>query len=313
MITLSPNGECIAFSGFNASVGTASVTGTASSSVQRVAGTVSYNGTTTTTLLGTTAFSTIAERGAFSTDPSNIWGVGKGNTTTDGIWYSNGTTNALVANSNLRTIGYANGQLLAANATNILSIGSGLPTSGNATPSSIIATSGTALEQFVFVTDTGSSVSGPNTLYVANSGSNATAILKYTLTSGSLLSGTWTANGSANIAGFANTGAFGLTGVLNSNGSVSIYGTTSNSTNNTGYLFGLTDASGYAGNLSGGATLLATASANETFRGITFSPQIPPIPEPSAYALLFGTATLSLVIWRRRVNASTQLRPAASL
>jgi len=310
MITLSPNGEFLAFSGFNAPVGTSGVTGTATTAVQRVGGTVSFDGTVTTDLLGTTAFNGAAARGAFATDPSDVWVNGKGNSTTDGIWFNNGSSSTLVANSNLRTIGYSSGQLLAANGTNILAIGSGLPTSGNFNPtiSSIIATSGTALGQFVLVTVPGSGVSGPNTLYVADSGSATKAILKYTLTSGTLLSGTWVANGTASISAFANTGAFGLTGVLDGNGSVTIYGTSSNSSNNAGSLFALTDSSGYEGNLTGSATEIAAASANETFRGVAFapSPSITPVPEPATFAALFGAGVLgvSAALRRRALVAS---------
>jgi hypothetical protein len=304
-ITLSPNGEYIAFGGYNDAVGNASVTSSSSSTVERVDGTVDVNGNITTTLLGTTEFSATNIRGAFATDPTDVWANGHGNNTTDGIWYTNGTTSTLVANQNLRTIGYADGQLLAANATNILMVGSGLPTSGNVNPTttSLITTSGTALEQFVFVTEPGSSVTGPNTLYVANSGSNSTAILKYTLTSGTTLSGTWVATGSANISAASSTstvGAFGLTGVVNGNGSVSIYGTTSGSASTTGVLFGLTDSSGYDGTLSGGVVDIANASANETFRGVTFAPESAVVPEPSVYAMLFGAGALGLAVARRR-------------
>ncbi len=82
------------------------------------------------------------------------------------------------------------------------------------------------------------------------------------------------------------------------NGSnVTIYGTSSSS------LFDLTDSSGYDGTLSGTASLLASASGNEAFRGVTFAPESAiAVPEPGEMAAVMGACALGVAALIRRRN-----------
>src|SRR5262249_18035270 len=108
-------------------------------------------------------------------------------------------------------------------------------------------------------------VAGVDTLYVA--ADDAGALRKY-----SLVGGNWTLNGTIGVA----TDAYrGLTGVV-SGTTVTLYATRKFSSGTAGRQFvTLTDSSGYNGAFAGTPTLLATAGANTSFRGIAFAPESP--------------------------------------
>jgi hypothetical protein len=296
ILTLSPNGEYVALAGYSEVVGDAAPSGTASSAVQREAATLSWNGTLTINQLGTTAYGNNNIRSAFTTDGTNIWTAGA-NSTTGGVWYTNGTTPVQITNGTLggnKTVNGANGQLYASNGTAILAIGSGFPTAavgnlGVALPNVIAAN----IEGFFFA-DVNSST--PNELYVANNSSNTTAIQKF-----SLVGGNWTATGNASIGSLGNgtVGAQDLMGVVNGS-NVTIYGTT------LGSIFDLTDSSGYDGTLSGTAASLVSAGGNINFHGIISVPEeIAAVPEPDEAAALLGGSALVVSLLRRRRPAAT--------
>ncbi|HVU38337.1 MAG TPA: hypothetical protein VHC95_08385 [Opitutales bacterium] len=293
-ITLSADGQYIAFTGYSANVGTGNLTGNVRTALQTVAGTLSYNGTLSVTNLGTTAYGKNNIRSAY-TNGTNVWTVGA-NGTTGGVWSTNGGTPTQLTTSGNKAINAADGQLYASNGTSILSIGTGLPASGaqSATPL-ITSVGGGNLTQFFFA-DLSNTVAGVDTLYIANQASNTTAILKY-----SLVSGDWVATGSASIGSIDSAGALGLTGLANGS-NVTIYGTTANT------IFDLTDSSGYDGTLSGTAAALISAGANENFRGIAFAPtSMAVVPEPGAMALLIGLGSLAGagVLQRKQKPAAT--------
>ena len=121
-----------------------------------------------------------------------------------------------------------------------------------------------------------------NTVYVADDGSAANfgGIQKWVLSAG-----IWSLQYTLLNTGATTTGVRGLAGTLDGSGNAVLFGTTSATT---GSLITLTDTG--AGSL---ATVLATAPANTSFRGVEFLPTA--VPEPtSAALLLLGGAALAL-------------------
>src|SRR6202012_4776134 len=98
----------------------------------------------------------------------------------------------------------------------------------------------------------------PDTLYVADNA--ASAIEKY-----SLISGTWTAEGSIAVPDIT-----GLT-ANDDDGTVVLFATSSGASGNTGTLYQATDTSGAGGTLSGSVNTLAS-TGTEAFRGVAFAP-----------------------------------------
>jgi hypothetical protein len=296
-LTLSSNGQYIAFTGYSANVGTSGVTGAARTSIQTIAGTLSYNGTLSLTNLGTTAYGANNIRSAFSSDNGgNVWTAGANSTTGD-VWSTHGGSSTQLtsgATGGNKTVNGADGQLYASNGVSILSIGTGLPTSGTQTTTTLFGNiSGGNIVQFFFA-DLSPTVPGVDTLYMANNQSNTTAILKY-----SLVAGNWVPTGMASIGSLGNTtaGALGLTGEADGSGDIFLYGTTASS------IFDLEDTSGYDGTLSGTASSLVTASGNTAFRGIAYTP-FASVPEPGETAAIFGIGAIIFAAWRRRRSAA---------
>jgi hypothetical protein len=174
-------------------------------------------------------------RSAVTSNGTDIWVTGAAN----GVRYTTlgGTTSAQLSTTvvNLRGIAIADGQLYVSTASGtavrIGTVGSGLPTTSGQTITNLpgFPTTNGPYEFTLF--DLNAAVPGVDTLYVADDGTNMVA--KF-----SLVSGTWTSNGSValtaprGIAGFAN-GA-----------SVSLFVT------NATTLSSFTDTSGYNGTLS---------------------------------------------------------------
>src|SRR5262249_1618261 len=106
-----------------------------------------------------------------------------------------------------------------------------------------------------------------DTLYVADDSSGAAGgIFKY-----SLDNGVWTLHGHI---GTGSDAYRGLTGTV-SGTTVTLYATGNGGSGATGggKLVTLTDSTGHDGTLAATPTTLATASANEAFRGVAFAPQ----------------------------------------
>jgi hypothetical protein len=303
-LTLSSDGTTLLVPGYTAAPGVASIASTAASAAPNVTantyprevGEVDASGDIdTTSTLGATAFSGNNPRGATSVNGSAIYvgGAGGSEATQGGVWYTSkgtGTSTQLIG-GNWRWASIFNGQLYASSASGtspamfgVSSIGSGLPTTGPQTPTPFVdsSTSGTPYG-FVLLSEGGGAI---DTAYVADT---TLGIEKY-----SLISGTWTAEGTISLPGIT-----GLTGSI-SGSTVSLFAT--DPTN----LEQVSDTVG-TGTLSGTPTILATASAGEVFQGVAFAPSAPPpvTPEvPFALALpllalgVFGTS--AWVIARRR-------------
>jgi hypothetical protein len=287
LLNLSVDGTALLFTGYGATLGTATVASSPSTTVPRVVGVVGADGVVDTTT-STTSFGTGGIRTVASTNGTDIWVAGS----TTGIIYTTkggsgaGTTVSTTV-TNSRSLDIFGGQLYVSSGAGTIrlgAIGSGTPTSSGQTTTPIPGlptVAPTAFNEFIFL-DLSVGVVGIDTLYLADDGNNVLA--KY-----SLVGGTWMSNGT-----IAQTGGFrGLTGsALGSN--VTLFGTTPSN------LYTFTDSTGYNGALTGTLTSIATAGTNTAFRGVDFAP----IPEPSsALALASGVGVLlTFRPWRRRVS-----------
>lgn len=274
-LTVSPGGQYVTVTGYDASTGTTSVASTVASSVNRVVGVISTNTGTVSSNTTLTAFSGNNVRSAFTSNGTDIWATGAGS----GVIYTTaGSSGAGTAISttvtNLRQINAFGDQLYVSTgsgtAVRLGSVGSGLPTTSGQTTSNLpgFPTAGSPYA-FVFF-DLSSTVAGVDTLYVAD---DAAGLQKY-----SLVSGSWTLNGTIGAAADLYRG---LTGTI-VNGQVQLFATRLGGSGAAGggQLVSLGDASGYNGAFSGTPTLLATASANTAFRGVAY------VPTPGAAALV---------------------------
>ncbi len=311
-LSLSANGQYLAFAGYSEAVGGSKPSNTNPTSTQRVGATISGNGTLTVTPMGTSAFVTNNVRGAYSTNGTNLWVAGAGSGNTGGVWYTNGTgspvqlpTSPGPAVAATRYVTAMGGQLLVNTGTAIQAVGTGLPTTTGQTSISFnLTTSGNSAS--FFMADLSNAIAGPDTLYVTSTNSTANSFQKFTLTSGNFYTGTWVNSGNIALGTLGNgNGTLGLTGVADANGNVTIYGTSSST------LFDLVDTSGYDGTLTGTPTVLATASGNEAFRGLALAPSA--VPEPGETAALLGAATLLVAGCHRRRKLRVAAAPANDL
>jgi len=255
-LTLSADGRYLTLVGYDAAPGTASVTGTASATTNRIVGRVDAAGSVDTSTRINSAYSANNIRSAVTNDGSGFWVAGP----TNGLSYVTfGSTGASTQLNSLnsRVVDIFNGQLYTSASTGsnlgVLTVGTGLPTSGTPTTTLLPGLTGASNAYAYVLLDRDAGVAGVDTLYVAD---QTAGLLKY-----SFNGTTWTARGS--IAGTLT----GLTGVINGS-SVDLYGTNGSGT----ALLKFTDSAVFNANLSGSFTTLATAAANTAFRGVAFAP-----------------------------------------
>ncbi len=260
-LTRSADGQYIVLAGYDADVGTATVASTTSATVNRVIGRVDASGTVNTSTALTDAISAGNARSAASTNGTDLWI--SGTSSGGGIRYATlgATTSTQISTTptNLRQVNIFGGQLYVSSmsgTTRMATVGSGTPTTGSQTITNLTGLDSTNVNgpYGFFFADLNGGVAGNDTLYIADESSNI--IRKF-----SLVSGTWTANGSVSA-----TAVRGLTGAVNG-GSVTLYVTSNGTT-----LSSLTDASGYNATITGSLTTLATAGSNTAFRGVALAP-----------------------------------------
>jgi DNA/RNA endonuclease G (NUC1) len=309
-LTLSANGLYLVMAGYDADTGTAAVPGTTSATVARVMGRVDGSGNVDTTTAIGDSFSGGNPRSVASNDGTGFWTVGSAN----GVRYSTlgATTSTSVSttNTNLRQVAIFNGQLYitsGAGSIRLGAVGTGLPTSTVTTTS--LPGMPTATNSFngVFFADLSASVAGVDTVYLADDGTNTLA--KY-----SLVSGSWTSNGTIAVSG-----ARGLCGSV-SGTSVSLFGT-SGATGTTLYKF--VDNSGYNAALTGSVTNIATASTNTAFRGVSNAPSGGVNPQPTNptgagaanpnNVLIGGSTLLTVTVTPGANPTSTSIAVSANL
>jgi hypothetical protein len=193
----------------------------------------------------------------------------------------------------------------AANVRGIKTFGGGVyvlrasGTAGTAVVATVSAPSGGSITNLPGLTNQ----SAAQDFYLVSSGSNGSAfdilyVSTSTTTAGiqkySLVSGSWTANGTANVNSL---GIFGLAAEWNGSGAT-LFGTTGNGATSANSLLRMVDSTGFNQTISlGSPTTLFTAAASTTLKGVEFVP----VPEPSTLGLAgVGVALAGLVAWKRR-------------
>lgn len=314
-ISRSVDGQYIVVPGYDAAVGAAGVATSASASVNRVIGRVDSAGNIdTTTALSDSSYSGNAFRSVASINGTSFWTAGNATAAADGgtryVSSLGGSTSIQIAANpnNNRVVSIQGGQLFASAMSGafrgVNSVSSGIPTTIGQTSTllpgfdpSVSATE--SAYGFVFA-DTKPAVgflsTGFDTLWVADDRTTTVGGIQRWTFDGS----TWTLNGSILLAASANSGAGarGLTGTYDSGSlTMSLFATSTESSANR--IVGLTDVfDGSSTWLFGSPSTLATAPANEVFRGIAFTP----VPEPTTLTLLAsgGLALLFLLRHRRQ-------------
>jgi len=294
LLTISPNEQYIALTGYDSVSGLSNNAPTATSAlVNRTVGILNVsNGQLDTSTALTDASSASSVRSAITTDGTNIWvdgGAGGARYTTRGattsVQLATGTTN-LRQIEIYPTAANPNGQLMISSASGsarLDTVGAGLPTTSGQTLANLPGTTGTSpTGPYAFVQLTLGSGTLPDTMYVADDG--ASAIEKWSLESGS-----WVETGSE-----AMTAPRGITAVV-TNGVVDVFVTSGSSTVITN-IDKFVDASGLDGTFSSGTNIITQLPAGEQFRGVV---ELTLVPEPST-VMLVAAGMLGLFTIRRR-------------
>ena len=294
-LSISPDGQYVALTGYNAAAGTAGVSSAASATINRTVGIVNVaTGNIDTSTALTDAPSANNIRSAVTNNGTDIWIAGAAG----GVRYTTvgATTGTQLSTTvtNIRQLEIFNGQLFASDSsgsTNRLgTVGTGLPTTAGQTITNLpgFATS-TGSPYSYFLTHLNGTGTDLDTLYVAD---DSVGITKY-----SLFNSTWVSNGTV---GADADDYRGLTGVVNGS-SVNLFATGSGGTAAAGggKLVSFIDNSGYNAAFAGTGTTLATAGAQTAFRGVVYVPSVAAVPVPGAI-WLFGSALLGMIGFKRR-------------
>ncbi len=280
-LTRSTDGRYLTFAGYNTAAGipyASSLPATAASLVPRAVGQVNDAGSyslalTTTAAWGGTATTAGNPRSVISDGANNYWGVGtsSSSSTRGTLYYGTASSAAWIEGTKSpRVINIFGGNIYySVSSTTVGASGiwgfPGQPTSGPLVATKLIDT-GVSSGNYDFALNPAMTLA-----YVADDRATAAGGIQRWDWSGS--SSSWSLTYTLGT-GAANIGARGLA-VDFSGADPVIYATTAEGTANR--LISITDIGG-----SSTATTLATAPANEIFRGLDFTP----IPEPATTALL---------------------------
>jgi hypothetical protein len=294
--------------GYNSPVGTVSVaaTNTKVNSIIGTSGTVVNRTPFPTSGPPASPFSGNNYRSSIATSGSTFYAVGTGGTNTGGAWYFNGSaftqvssTAATVSVTNLRNVEIYNNRLYFSSSSGtflgVSSLGTGLPTTTDNLPSLVInAGAGASTYGFVMFS-TGSQGAGVLDLaYLADDRTATGGGLQKWTFNGSSWTNSWAllVNASNALSPTAGTGFAGIRGLTGSyaSGIATLFATTNETSNNR--LISILDA----GSTPTTATGLATAGANNVFRGV----DVVTVPEPTSLATLGCAAALYAIFRRRR-------------
>jgi hypothetical protein len=259
LITRSVDGHYITLTGYDTALGTASVAGTASTSVPRVIGRMDAMQNVDTTTGLTDVASANNPRSAIATDSMDFWITGANG----GIHYAplGASTSTTVSTTvaNLRQVEIFAGQLFVStssgSAVRIGPVGMGIPTTTGQTTANLPGFETAGSPYAFYMADLDAGTAGLDTMYVADDGAG---LQKF-----SLVGGVWVSNGTI---GSATDLYRGVTGVASGN-TVTLFAIRS-----AGQLVTLVDSSGYNGTIGGTPTVLATAATNTAYRGVAFAP-----------------------------------------
>jgi hypothetical protein len=275
-LTLSADGNQLIATGYNAPVGTAGITGAAST--PRTVALVSATGVvdTSTSLTDSTAEGNNFRSATTAGTGGSIYlGSGGG----PGIVSDGGTTGSYFNTDKVHEVQVVNGQLYESTTKGVNAVGTGLPTSGTQTDTALVTEGVNGLssnfgpDQFALVNLSGGTT--PNTLYVADGSNGATTTENY-IDKFSLEGSSWVLTGQVTVPQAAGLVASVYNGVaqIYATGSTSFSetGGTGSAPGNNTVLYGLTDSSGYEGTLSATPNILATAPSGDDFHGLAFAP-----------------------------------------
>lgn len=263
MLSLSADGRLLVFAGYATTVPFGGpMNGATSSNLNRAVGTVNMAGSYTRVATSSTFFSTANIRGATSDGQGNFWASGSSGGGSGTSYFGLNSPQVLIQNSltNTRAIAVFNNNLYFSTASGqqgIVRVGNGYPLLSGQSNSLILNTAGSGTGT---ASPYGFWIAPSQTLcYVADDRSavNGGGVQKWSLSNGS-----WSLLYTLNVGNGA--GARGVVADISANGPV-VYATTDESSANR--LVAITDVGP-----SSTATVLATASANTIFRGLSFSP-----------------------------------------
>jgi Ca2+-binding RTX toxin-like protein len=304
LLSRSDDGRYVFFAGYDAPLGTPSLTNTLAPAVPRVIARVDASGAIDTTTAITDGYSGATIRNAHSPDGTNLWISGStGGSPSGGIRHttfgsSGPTTQISTAFTNIRGLTVADGQLYAAASApasfRLGAVGLGAPT----TPGQPIvtlagipgigeaSTFGNSPNQFFFA-DLSPLVPGVDTVYIAD---NLAGLCKFSF---SPPAGAWIPNGSLRPG---SQGLRSLAGRVEA-GTVTLYAASTATENNEVVRY--VDSTGHEGNLNQLLSQLGYSSGTRRIaRGIAFVPELtaPPLdPAPT----IAGTAADDSYLLRR--------------
>jgi hypothetical protein len=270
-LSRSVDGRYLTFGGYDAVPGTASVSGTSTTTVLRVFGRVDAAGTVDTSTT-TSSFSSTGVRAVTSATGAEFWAVG-GNTGVVYMPFGGSGAGTIVSSTpvtNWRTVAIAGGQLYAAGSSGeprMATIGTGIPTTSGSTPAILPGFPvATGAYNNVFFADLSTSIPGIDTIYTTDESVSTGGLLKWTLGA----NGLWSMTGKVgtNLSLYR-----GLTGVA-SGTSVTLFATrnSGSTSTQTGELVSLTDTTGYGGTLVATPTVQVPGTVNTVMRGVAFAP-----------------------------------------
>ncbi|MBX7132759.1 MAG: tandem-95 repeat protein [Fimbriimonadaceae bacterium] len=253
-LTRSDDGLFLTMAGYNASAGAAAPATVASSSINRVIGTISRTGTINTTT-AFDAFSALSIRSSVLSSGTNVWCAGASGATGGSRYTTIGsviTPNQLISATH-RVINIFDGQLYVSLAASVNTLGTGLPT-GSVSSTALSGLTSTSIYDYWFA--------DANTCYIADDNTAGAGIKKFTK-SGS----TWSLAYSMNSSLVASSKLTGICGYRDASGRNVLFATYYTSTSDSG-LVKVTDT----GAASGFTSLATKTSASKTaFRGVDFS------------------------------------------
>jgi hypothetical protein len=261
LITRSVNGKFLLLTGYDIAIPAASnIVSTAAATTPRVVGRIDAAGNVDTT----TALSDFADgtnpRSAVSVDGSSFWVDGAGGGIRFAMFGATTSTQLSTTVVNLRQAEIFGSQLFVSDASGsavrIGTVGSGLPTTAGQTITNLPGFPLGGSPYAFFLADLDAATPGLDTLYVAD---DSVGLSKY-----SLITGSWTLNGTV---GSASDLYRGVTAVVGGT-SVSLFAVRGGS-----QLVSLSDSSGFNGAFSATPTVLATAGTNMAYRGVALAPQ----------------------------------------